>query len=207
MESNIFSERNIISIVIVVITVIILAGTFESVKELFIEKDEDNYITNLFIKENALSYETTNSDDSDTVVNMPVNVKGIIDISGSKIKVVADKVLVDSKNELSFDPVAFNFFDETGQNKIKIIKESDLAALKTQYSTLETKINTNTKLLTTAEETAKDLNTKMILQEETIGEQEETIKVRNDILMYGGIGAGIVLLLCILFTYLFFKKK
>ena len=205
MESNIFSNKNIILIVIVVITVIILAGTFESVKELFIESDEDKNVTNLLIKDNTLSYETTNSDDSDTVVNMPVNVKGTIDISGSKIKVVADKVLVDDNGQLSFDPMAFNFFD--GDNKTNLVKESDLAALKTQYSALETKVTDNSKLLTTAEETAKDLTTKMILQEETIGEQEETIKVRNDILMYGGIGAGVVLLLCILFTYLFFKKR
>jgi hypothetical protein len=202
-EPTFFTEKNLVIVAIVIVTVIILKATFDTVRELFIQKNDDNLVNNLSVNNNIITY---TDNEADEPLSNPLTAKGLVDINGNKIMVMADKLLVDASNNVVFDPVAFNFFDETGKNPVKLVKESDLSTLKTQYTTLEEQMKKSNTQLVTAEESSKDFLEKLAKSEENLMEQEEDITLKNDILLYGGIAAGVILLLCILFTYLYFKK-
>jgi hypothetical protein len=201
-EPTFFTEKNLVIIAIVIITVIILNATKDSIMELFIQTDASFNVNNFFIKDRTKLYYKVNPSLIDSSTN-PVNINGIFDLSGSRIMIKTNEILVDSSNNLNFNPM---FYDASGINKINIVRESDYLNLKSNYSRLDSsysRLDSSSSemknLLITSEE-----NANKYLKE--LSESEEDIGLKNNILFYGGIVFSFVFMVCVVFTYLYFKK-
>lgn len=198
MESNIFSERNIILVAIVIITILLLKITNDSILELFeVEKDEeDGLITNFMVdpKTNIINYIQT--EDNTT---QPIKVAGFInDTCGNKIMVKFNKIKFNTdKDYIELDNSDHMIMDETGMFPRNIVSSKDFDEIKTKYSELEIS-NKN------LESSSKLISDKFTLAEEELVAAEET---KDKFMLYGGIGGGVLLLLCIISTIMAFKKK
>jgi hypothetical protein len=204
-EPTFFTEKNLVIVAIVIVTIILLKATTDSIVELFeIQKDEeDGLITNFVVdpKTNVINF--VSSEDN---TSQPVPIAGIIDdMSGNKIMVKFNKVKYNNgKNYLELDGTDYALWDETGMFPAAVINKKEFDEIKSKYTeleisnkNLESQFNNVTTLVTTAEEESKKAMTDLITAEES----------NKKLMLYGGIGGGVLLLLCIIFTFMAFSKK